>query len=423
MVVSSAEGAREVLKTQDIHLANRPELVAPTALFYNNSGIAFARYGEQWRELKKMATLVLFTAKRVQSFREIREEEASKLIKSIASEAASGSVVNLSDKLFSFIFNVASRIVCKKEGEDQETFRVVVTNLLDAISASYIADLYPSIKWLDSISGLRSKLNEMVKDSDRLLDPIIEEHISKKKQGKAMESLVDDLLKLHNGNLADGTDHSFSLTFSNIKAVILEIFTAGSETSLSVTEWAMSELLRNPKLMERAQAEVRKVYKSKRMVDESSLHELNFLKLVIKETLRLHFVVPLLAPRECIEHCRIHGYDIPPKTRILVNAWAIARDPKYWTDPDLFLPERFEASSFDYKGNNFEFIPFGAGRRMCPGVALGIVDIELPLAALLYHFDWKLAVGLRPEDLDMEEVCGLTVQRKNPLHAIAIPYI
>jgi len=202
-----------------------------------------------------------------------------------------------------------------------------------------------------------------------------------------------------------------------------EIFLGGTETSFAVIEWAMSELLKNPKLMERAKAEVRQVYQSKGIVDESSLNELNFLKLVIKETLRLHFVAPLLAPRECMEHCRIDDYDIPPKTRVLVNAWAIARDPKYWTDPNLFKPERFEASSIDYKGTNFELIPFGAGRRMCPGMTLGILNIELPLATLLYHFDWKLTVGLRPEDLDMDEACGITVRRKNQLHVIPIPYI
>jgi len=201
-----------------------------------------------------------------------------------------------------------------------------------------------------------------------------------------------------------------------------EIFSAGNETSFGVIEWAMSELLRNPKLMEKAQAEVREVHQGKEMITEASLHELRFLKLVVKETLRLHFTVPLLIPRESMEHCQIQSYDIPPKTRVLVNAWAIARDPKHWTDPDSFKPERFESSSIDYRGTNFEFIPFGAGRRICPGMTLGLANVELSLATLLYHFDWKLPTGLKPEELNMDEVHGVTVRRKNQLNVVPVPH-
>ena len=201
-----------------------------------------------------------------------------------------------------------------------------------------------------------------------------------------------------------------------------EIFSAGSETTFSTLEWAMSELLRNPKVMERAQAEVREVFKEKGVTGESSLSEVKYLKLVIKETLRLHPAAPLLVPRESMEHCQIHGYDIPPKTRLMVNAWAIATDPKYWEEPEVFKPERFEGSSIDYKGTHFEFIPFGSGRRMCPGIALGVANMELPLAMMLYHFDWKLAAGMKPSDLDMDELFGLTVRRKNALRVIPTSY-
>jgi cytochrome P450 len=139
---------------------------------------------------------------------------------------------------------------------------------------------------------------------------------------------------------------------------------------------------------------------------------------VIRETLRLHPPVSLLLPRECREPCTIDGYEIPIKTKVIINVWAIGRDPAYWHDVESFIPERFDNSSIDFKGTYFEYIPFGAGRRMCPGVLFGVANVELPLARLLYQFDWKLPGWLKPEDLDMIEVFGAVVKRKNNLHLI-----
>ncbi|WRX08247.1 Cytochrome P450 - like 2 [Theobroma cacao] len=201
------------------------------------------------------------------------------------------------------------------------------------------------------------------------------------------------------------------------------MFTAGSDTSSTTMEWAMSELIKNPKMMDKAQAEVRNVLEGKKKIKEKDIKEVNYLKLVIKETLRFHPPAPLLLPREARERCEINGYEIAIKTRVIVNAWAIGRDPEYWNNPECFEPARFHNSSFDFKGANFEFIPFGAGWRMCPGISFGIANIELPLALLLYQFNWKLPNGLRPEQLDMRESFGVTVRRKNGLHLIATPYV
>ncbi|THG21060.1 hypothetical protein TEA_020545 [Camellia sinensis var. sinensis] len=184
----------------------------------------------------------------------------------------------------------------------------------------------------------------------------------------------------------------------------------------------MSEMQKNPEVMKRAQAEVRHVFDGKKNVDETCIHELKYLNSVIKETLRLHPSAPLLLPRESNEQCTINGYKIPVKTKIIVNAWAIGRDPRYWNKAEKFEPERFLNSTLDFKGTCFEYIPFGAGRRICPGIAFAIPNIELPLAQLLYHFDWKLPGGMKPEELDMTEVFALTVRRKNDLHLIPIPY-
>lgn len=198
------------------------------------------------------------------------------------------------------------------------------------------------------------------------------------------------------------------------------MFSAGIETSSSTIDWAMSEMLRHPSIFKKAQDEVRQVFNDKGFVDEAEFDQLKYLKLVIKETFRMHPPVPLLLPRESREYCKINGYEIPAKTRVLVNVWAMGRDPKNWKEPERFNPERFLDNPIDYKDKNFEFIPFGGGRRICPGMSFGLANVELPLAMFLYHFDWVLPDGMKPENLDMEETFGITARRQNPLSVIPV---
>ncbi|RHN50999.1 putative premnaspirodiene oxygenase [Medicago truncatula] len=204
------------------------------------------------------------------------------------------------------------------------------------------------------------------------------------------------------------------------------MFAGASDSSAITIDWAMSELMKNPRVRMKAQAEIREVCKGKKRIYESDLHELSYLKSVIKETLRLHPPGAILT-RECREACNIGGYEIPIKTNLILNAWAIGRDPNHWSDAEKFIPERFhDNTGFDFNkvnDNSFQYIPFGGGRRMCPGVLFGLANIELPLAALLYHFDWKIPNEMKAEDFDMTEEYGATVSRKNNLFLIPTPYI
>ncbi|KAK2431888.1 cytochrome P450 71D10 [Trifolium repens] len=411
IIVSSPEMAKEIMKTHDLIFCDRPNLLLSTILSYNATDIAFSKYGEYWRQIRKICVIELLSVKRVRSFRYIREEEVSNLVKSIA--ASEGSVVNLTQKILATTYGITARIAFGKRNIHQEAFKLAIEEALILLGGVCIVDLYPSIKILRRMSRAKTKLEKAQRDLDTILQDIIDDH---RREESKDEDLVDVLLNIQQENY-----HSqHPLTDDNLKAIIQDMFTAGGETSSWTVVWAMSEMVKNPKVMEEAQSEVRRVFDKKGFVDETDFHQLIYLKSIIKETLRLHPSLTLLVPRESRERCQIKGYEIPAKTRVIVNIWAIGRDPRYWVEAESFKPERFLKIPIDFKGTNFEYIPFGAGRRMCPGMSFALPNVELPLAQLLYHFDWKLPNGMKNEELDMTESFGITVGRKHDLCLIPI---
>ncbi|KAK7320325.1 hypothetical protein VNO77_29702 [Canavalia gladiata] len=412
IIVTSPEMAKEIMKTHDINFCDRPDLLSLRLVSYNGCSIVFSQYGHYWRQVRKICTIELLSQKRVQSFRSIREEEVSQLVKKIC--ANEGSIFNLSQNIYSVTYGIAARIAFGKKSRYQQEFISKMNEQLILIEGFSVADLYPSIKVLQ-IMG-KSKIEKVHREIDRILQDIIEEHKNRESGNcEGEEDLVDVLLKFE-----PEKESEFLLTDDKIKAVIQDIFVGGGETSSSVVEWGMSEMIKNPKVMEKAQAEVRRVFDSKGYVDETCLNQLIYLKSIIKETMRLHPPLPLLVPKVNREKCQINGYEIPAKSRVIINAWAIGRDPKYWDEAESFKPERFLNNSIDFRGTDYEFIPFGSGRRICPGTAFAIPNIELPLAQLLYNFDWKLPNGMKNEELDMIDLPGITSKRANHLCLIPI---
>ncbi|KAL6648150.1 hypothetical protein ACP70R_012374 [Stipagrostis hirtigluma subsp. patula] len=236
----------------------------------------------------------------------------------------------------------------------------------------------------------------------------------------AEENLVGVLIGLQErGGLG------FNLNRDSVKAVVFDMFAAGTRTIASTLSWGMSELIRNKTVMAMLQAEIREAFRGKAVVAEAGIMAsrcLPYLKLVVKETLRLHTPIPLLVPRESVDECEIEGYTIPARSRVIVNVWAIGRDRRYWgDDADEFRPERFEDSAIDFTESSYEYLPFGAGRRVCPGIAYGLVALETALVQLLYHFDWSLPEGV--DEVDMTEAPGLGVHLKSPLLLCATPFI
>ncbi|KAK8997285.1 hypothetical protein V6N11_020768 [Hibiscus sabdariffa] len=418
VVISSPDIAEEAMRKNDIAFASRPYQLAPSIISYDCTNIVFSPYSSYWRQLRKICVTELLSAQRVRSFRRVREEMVSNLIKTISSSQSS--TINLSHQIFSLTYRITSAVAFGSECNEEEKFQSIITEVNRLATGLTLADFYPSIKALKIISGIRPKLEKLNGEADGILENIIAEHkerrIKENGSGGDEKDIVDTLLDLQeHGNL------DFPLSSNNIKSVILDMFAAGSETSSIIVEWAMSELLKNPRLMEKAKAEVRKVFNGKGSAVEDDFRKLKFLQAVIKETLRLHNPVPLI-PRECRENCKLGGYDIPAKTKVLVNSWAITRDSRYWSEPETFNPERFLHSSLDFKGTDFEYIPFGAGRRICPGISFAHANIEQQLAQLVYHFDWKLPNGMKYEDLDMTCAPGLTIRRKHDLFAIPVPH-
>ncbi|KAM7252371.1 hypothetical protein ACFE04_024254 [Oxalis oulophora] len=429
MVISSDEVAKQVMKTYDLNFCHRPKTISTAIITYNFTDIAFGPYGDYWRQLRRICVSELLSPKRVRSFRQIREEFVSDMIKSISNNschdhAGGGSVlINLSKMIFSLSFESVSRTAFGMECEDLESFISTVKRLLTLLSGFNLADFFPSATLVHSTMGLNSEIKRLHRVIDKVLQNIIDKHMARRamdhKAGEdhEREDIVDVLLNLReHGNL------ELPLTIDNIKAVIMDLFIAGSETSSTIVDWAMSELLRNPRVMKNAQAEVRRVFKSQGNVSESRIDELEYLNLIIKETFRLHPPLALLIPRECKERCEINGYEIPAMSKVIVNVWAIGRDPRNWTEPESFWPERFIDSPIDYKGMDFKFLPFGAGRRICPGISYGMANVELLLAQLLYHFDWNLPNGMNHENLDMTEKFGVVVRRKTGLCLVPVPY-
>ncbi|VAI56828.1 unnamed protein product [Triticum turgidum subsp. durum] len=284
-----------------------------------------------------------------------------------------------------------------------------------------LPDLFPSSRLAMLVSREPRRIKRCRREMLQIMDAVIQEHQERKAAGEGEaedEDLVDVLLGLQE---EVGSQHP--LTTENIKFVMIDMFAAGSETATTALQWVTAELMRNPRVRHKAQEEVRRALAGHLKVTEDVLGNLYYLHMVVKESLRLHVPGPLLTLRQCRSPCQVLGYDVPAGATVLVNSWAIARDPAHWDAPEEFLPERFDqeqgGAGRDFKGTDFEFIPFGAGRRMCPGMTFGLAHIELALAALLFHFDLELPAGVDAAGLDMTEEAGITTRRRSELLVVA----
>ncbi|XP_042039925.1 cytochrome P450 71A8-like [Salvia splendens] len=414
LIASSAAAAAEIMKTHDLAFADRPDSSLFRRLLYDNKDVSVSPYGEYWRQLKSICVVQLLSNKRVQSFHSVRAEETEILIGKIGGKAE---CVDLS-RMFTQLTN---DVVCRSaigrkygDGGDGERFLSILREFLEVLSTISIGDFVPSLSWIGRFNGLDKRVDRVANEIDEFLESVIRERLDNPAERVvAGENFLDILLDIYRNNSG-----GVSIDRDSIKAIILDVFAAGTDTTATVLEWAMSELLRRPVILKRLQTEVREVAEDSHNITENDIERMHFLKAVMKETLRLHTPIPLLVPRVAREDVKIMGYDVAKGTMVMTNAWAIGRDPSSWDEPESFNPDRFLNSSVDYKGVDFELIPFGAGRRGCPGTAFAMATNEFVLANLVHRFDWKLPNNCG--ELDMSERPGVAIRRRVPLVAVAV---
>ncbi|XP_052196538.1 cytochrome P450 71AU50-like [Diospyros lotus] len=418
IVVSSPEAAEQFLKTHDLVFASRPPHEASKYISYGQRNLSFAPYGPYWRNMRKLCILQLLSANKIASFQSVRKEELDILVGKVKQQAARECVaVDLSAMVSSTTADISCRMVIGKKYEEEELNRekgliAVVKEGMKLGAIPNIGDYYPYVGKLD-LQGLTRRMKAVSQVFDRLLENIINEHVQDTGRGQNKDFL-DILLAFMESEQAD-----FRIDRRHVKAVILDMLIGSMDTSATAVEWILSELLRHPRVMKKVQDELQQLVGMERMVEESDIDKLDYLDMVVKEALRLHPIVPLMVPHEATQDCVVSGYHIPRKTRLTINVWAIGRDPNAWTDPEKFLPERFEGSNIDLRGQDFQLLPFGAGRRGCPGLQLGLLMTTLVVAQLVHCFDWELPNGMLPMDLDMTEELSLATTRAK--HLLAIP--
>ncbi|GFP88699.1 flavonoid 3' 5'-hydroxylase 2 [Phtheirospermum japonicum] len=380
VVGSSPDMAKIFLKTMDINFASRPKTAAGKYTTYNYSDITWSPYGPYWRQARKMCLMELFSPRRLESYECIRAEEMGSLLKEVFK--ASRKPIHVRNYLSTMSLNVISRMVL---------------------------DLQGYVKRMEIVS----------KKFDGFLEHVLNEHEERRKKSEGnyvSRDMVDVLLEF-----AENPDLEVKLERHGVKAFIQDLLGGGTESSTIIVEWAISELLKKPENFKAATEELNRVIGQNKWVKEKDIPKLPYINAIIKETMRLHPVVPMLVPRLARANCKVDGYDIKKGTQVLVNVWTIGRDPSLWENATEFCPERFIGKAIDVKGHDFELLPFGSGRRMCPGYSLGLKVIQSSLANLLHGFNWKLPDNMGHEDLDMEEIFGLSTSRKIPLVTVAEP--
>ncbi|CDY29219.1 BnaA06g25380D [Brassica napus] len=379
--ITSPDVARQVLQVQDISFSNRPVTVAINYLTYDLADMAFAPYGPFWRQMRKVCVMKVFSRKRTESWASVREE-VNNMVRSLSSNV--GKPVNVGELIFTLTRNITYRAAFGAACEtEQDEFIRILQEFSKLFGAFNIADFIPFLGWFD-FQGINKRLVKARNDLDGFIDEVIDEHMRKRETVNVDEDtdMVDDLLAFYSEDSSTNRNkNTVKLTRDNIKALVMDVMFGGTETMASGIEWALTELLRNPAELKRLQQELTEVVGLDR---------------------------------------RLQGFSVPKGSRLMINAFAIARDPKLWVDPEAFRPSRFmEPGMPDFMGTNFEFIPFGAGRRSCPGMQLGLYAMEVAVANIIHCFTWKLPDGMKPSELDMSDVMGLTAPRATRL--IAVP--
>lgn len=419
LVVSSPSAIEECFTKNDVVLANRPRSVAGDHLSYNYTVYGFAPYGDLWRTLRRLTVLQVFSSSSLQKYSSVREEEVAILCRRLFKICSNGvQKVDLKRLLCLTIANIMLRIIAGKRGvegkeaemEKENQFLAEFKERFFPSMSMGVCDFIPFLR-LIGYKGLEKIAIRMRRLRDEYMQNLIDEIRLKGRSSSLKDeiSVIEILLSLQDSDPEFYTDDI-------IKSVLLMLFNGGTDTSGITMEWAMSLLLNNPEAMNKLRSEIDKNVGHGRLINDSDLPKLHYLRCVIHETLRLYPATPLLLPHLSNADCTVGGYDIPRGTMVLVNIWSLHRDPSVWEEPMKFKPERFEGMLGEREG--FRYVPFGAGRRACPGAGMGIRTISLAVGGLVQCFEWG-KMGER--EVDMSQALVVTMSKAKPLEVLCRP--
>ncbi|KAJ4723958.1 putative Cytochrome P450 [Melia azedarach] len=421
IVISSATMAKEILQNHDTSFCNRFIPDALHAHQHNDFGMGCLPVSTRWRNLRKICNSHIFSTQKLDANQDLRRKKIQQLLAYVKESSRAGKAIDVAQQAFNASLNFLSNAMFSVDLADPSSdigreFKEIVWGVMAEAGKVNLGDYFPVLKKLD-LQGRRRRMTTHFGKMFEIVDCLIDQRLKlRQEHGRFTDAVSNDILDTL---LNISQDSSNQLIDKNIiKHLFVDLFLAGTETTSSTLEWVMTELLHKPEALLKARLEIEDTIGKGKPVEESDINRLPYLQAVVKETLRLHPAAPLLIPRKASEDVKISSFTVPEGAQILVNAWAIGRDASTWDNPYSFMPERFLGSDIDVKGRHFELIPFGGGRRICPGLPLAIRMLYPILGSLINSFDWKLEDGVTPENMDMEEKFGMTLQKAKPLRIV-----
>ncbi|KAL1830148.1 hypothetical protein ACET3Z_008560 [Daucus carota] len=416
IVITSPALAREVLKDNDVNFANRDVPAVTKAMETGACDIVWTPYGPEWRMLRKVCVREMLGHSILDTVYHIRQQEIKNTCKYLYDQA--NCPVNLGEQMFLTVLNVITNMLWGGSVKGKERaaiameFRQAVAEVSSSLAKPNISDFFPVLARFD-LQGVKKKAEGANKKLDLIFDAVIDQRLKMEGGGTESKDFLQVLLQLK-----DDKDAKVPLTMNHLKALLLDMVVGGTDTASNTIEFAMAELMNSPEIMKKAQEEIDLIVGNDSTVEESHLPKLPYLNDIMKEVLRLHPALPLLVPHSPNESCIIGGYTVPKGSRVFINAWAIQRDPSIWENPLEFRPERFADGKLDYSGHDFNYFPFGSGRRICAGLPMAERTVMYFLASLLHSFNWDLPAG---EKLDVSEKFGIVLKKRVPLVVVPTP--
>uniref|UniRef100_A0AAT9URG1 Geraniol 8-hydroxylase n=1 Tax=Mitragyna speciosa TaxID=170351 RepID=A0AAT9URG1_9GENT len=417
IVVTSSGMAKEVLQKQDLAFSSRS---IPDALHAHDQykySVVWLPVASRWRSLRKILNSNMFSGNRLDANQHLRAKKIQELVAYCRKNSQIGEAVDVGRAAFRTSLNLLSNTLFSKDltdpySDSAKEFKDLVWQVMLEAGKPNLVDFFPMLEKIDPL-GIRRRMTVHFGKILKMFGGLVDERLERGKSPTGNSDVLDVML-------ATSEEAPEEIDRTHIERLCLDLFVAGTDTTSNTLEWAMAEALQNPEKMKKAKAELAEVIGKGKLLEEADVSRLPYLRCVVKETLRIHPPVPFLIPRRVEQDVEVCGYNVPKNSQVLVNAWAIGRDETVWENPLAFKPERFWESELDIRGRDFELIPFGAGRRICPGLPLAVRMVPVMLGSLLNSFDWKLEGGIAPKDLDMEEKFGITLQKANPLRAVPI---